>query len=129
MSQNAEAKVGLNPVDEIEEPDDVEVPLVTRRRRKVILAENPEATLDLGADTIVVDTTIVTPTRAPRIDKAPNPMGDAVDASAKDESVDLDPSTQVLADYFLVSFSFLFVEFVWMISFLDFFRLMSLANN
>ena len=70
--------------------------------------KNPETTLDLGANTIVVDTTIVTPTHAPKIDKAQNLMGDVVDASAKDESVDLNSSTHVLADDFF-SFFFLFV--------------------
>ena len=69
VSQGAEAKVVLKLVDEIEQPTDVEISLVTRRRRNMVLVKNPEATLDLGADTIVVDTTLVTPTRAPKVDE------------------------------------------------------------
>ena len=129
VSQGAEAKVGLKLVDEIEEPADVEIPLITRRRRNVVLVENPEATLDLGADTIVVDPTLVTPTRAPRVDEVQNPMRDTTDVSAKDESVDLNLSTQVLAGWFLVSFVFCLLNLFWLIHFLAFFIIISLVNN
>ena len=58
----------------------------------MVLVENPEATSDLGAETIIVDTSLVTPTRAPRGDEVQNPMRDTIDVSAKDESVDLNLS-------------------------------------
>ena len=83
----------------------------------------------MGVDTIVVHTTLVTPTRAPRVDEVQSPMRDLTDVSTKDEFVDLNPSTRVLAGCFLVSFVFCLLNLFWLITFLTFFRLISPVNN
>ena len=74
--------------DEMEESQDVEVPLVTRRRRRrrrrVPSTENPKTGLGSTVDPIVVNTTVVTLSNT-HID----------DSGKGDKSVDLDPSMQV----------------------------------
>ena len=95
----------------------------------MVLVENPEATSDLGADTIVIDTALVTTTRDPRVNEVHSPMRDHTDISVKDEFVDLNPSTQVLAGCFLVSFIFCLLKLFWLIPFLTLFRLTSLVSN